>query len=122
MNSDSTSLVPLGDRPTSDQLRAELERISRKRKGNGFFRFLLILVLVLALLVAAVLLLFPAFVVYGNSMAPTLHEGDLVIAATDSSPEIGDLVAFRSGESSSSSALPAAPATALKFRMTAACW
>ena len=31
-------------------------------------------------------------------MAPALHEGDLVLAAADPYPEIGDLIAFRSGE------------------------
>ena len=100
MNPDSNSL-PSVDRPTAEQLRAELDRISgkgRKGGGRGFLRFLLILILLLAVLTAAVLLLFPAFVVYGNSMAPALHEGDLVLAAADNSPAIGDLIAFRSGE------------------------
>ena len=91
MNPDSTEMMPGGDRPTAEQLRAELDRITRKRPGRGFLRFLLILILLIAVLAAAVLLLFPAFVVYGNSMAPALHEGD-------QHPNTGDLVAFRSGE------------------------
>ena len=101
MNSDPSPLVSSADRPTAEQLRAELDRISGKGKkggGRGFLRFLLVLILLVAVLAAAVILLFPAFVVYGNSMAPALHEGDLVLAAADTSPDIGDLVAFRSGE------------------------
>ena len=98
MNPDSTEMLPGGDRPTAEQLRAELDRITPTRRGRGFLRFLLILILLIAVLAAAVLLLFPAFVVYGNSMAPALHEGDLVLAAADPHPNTGDLVAFRSGE------------------------
>ncbi len=101
------------DRPTIEQLRAELERVSggrkkrneaeeppekKPKKRHGFLRFLLILLLILALLAAAAILLFPTFVVYGNSMAPALHEGDLVLAASADYPARGDLVAFRSGE------------------------
>ena len=72
-----------------------------RRKGRGgriVLRILLILVLIAALLIAALLLLYPSYVVYGGSMAPALEEGDLVIAASDRSPAVGDLVAFRSGE------------------------
>ena len=98
MNPDSSQIAPGSDRPTAEQLRAELERITGKRRGRGFLRFLLVLLLLIAILLAAVILLFPAFVVYGNSMAPALHEGDLVLAAVDPYPEIGDLIAFRSGE------------------------
>ncbi len=144
MSRDSYKMTPCSDRPTTEQLRAELERISskshrgrradrreqrevrkdrredrreqrreqcedrreqrRERKeirrghGKGFLRFLLILILLIAILIAAVVLIFPAFVVYGNSMAPALHEGDLVLAASDPFPGIGDLIAFRSGE------------------------
>ena len=101
MNSDPSPLVSSADRPTAEQLRAELDRISGKGKkggGRGFLRFLLVLILLVAVLAAAVILLFPAFVVSGNSMAPALHERELVLAAADTSPDIGDLVAFRSGE------------------------
>ena len=83
MNPDSSQMTPGSDRPTAEQLRAELERITGKRRGRGFLRFLLVLLLLIAILAAAVILLFPAFVVYGNSMAPALHEGDLVLAAAD---------------------------------------
>lgn len=98
MNPDLRPEVTEADRPTAEQLRAELERISGKRSRHGFAYFLLVLLFLLALLVAAVVLLFPAFVVYGNSMAPALHEGDLVLAAYDGPPKTGDIVAFRSGE------------------------
>ena len=85
MNPDQ--MPPSGsDRPTIEQLRAELTRISgggsrkgpggpsgkSRKKGRGFLRFLLILLLIAALLAAAVILLFPAFVVYGSSMVPAL--------------------------------------------------
>ena len=98
MNPDLRPEVTEADRPTAEQLRAELERISGKRSRHGFAYFLLVLLFLLALLVAAVVLLFPAFVVYGNSMAPALHEGDLVLAAYDGPSKTGDIVAFRSGE------------------------
>ena len=88
----------LADRPTTEQLRAELERISNRRTGRTALRVFLILLAVLAVLAVASVFLFPAFVIYGNSMAPALQEGDLVLAAPGTLPEIGDTVAFRSGE------------------------
>ncbi|MCR5136234.1 MAG: signal peptidase I [Oscillospiraceae bacterium] len=98
-------------RPTSEQLRAELNRVSRKGGGAVFGKFLLILILLILILAVLAVILLPGFVIYGNSMAPTMDEGDVVLAwpcraeQSDSifsrlcpMPESGDIVAFHYGE------------------------
>ncbi len=98
-------------RPTADQLRAELDRVSRRRGGAVFWKILLILLLLVLIAAVLAVVFLPGFVIYGNSMAPSLIEGDVVLAwpcrsaepeQFDSKlfpmPQSGDLVAFRYGE------------------------
>ena len=90
-------------RPTSEQLRAELNRVSNKRSGFSFGRFLLILLLVVLIAAVLLIVLLPGFVIYGDSMLPTLDEGDVVLALpctlawSATIRQSGDMVAFRFG-------------------------
>ncbi len=86
-------------RPSSAQLRAELERIDRKRSGSLIGRILLLffLLLLLAAILTAVLL--PSYAIYGESMAPALIEGDLVLGWPKAGTIVtGDVVALQSGD------------------------
>ena len=85
-------------RPTTEQLRAELERMSRKRRGSVFGKILLILLLLILIAAAVGIILLPGFVIYGSSMEPSLEEGDIVISWPFTEIDNGDLVAFRYGE------------------------
>ena len=85
-------------RPSLDQLRAELDRVSRKRRGSVFGKILLVL-LILILVVAVLAVIFlPGFVIYGDSMSPSLEEGDLTLSWPYGEVRSGDLIAFRYGE------------------------
>ncbi len=85
-------------RPTAEQLRAELERLDRKRHSSVFGKVLLILVLLIMIAAALGIIFLPGFVIYGSSMAPSLEEGDIVISWPYAEIDNGDLVAFRYGE------------------------
>ena len=85
-------------RPTTEQLRAELERLDRKRHGSVFGKVLLILLLLILITAALGVIFLPGFVIYGSSMSPSLDEGDIVISWPYSEIDNGDLVAFRYGE------------------------
>ena len=85
-------------RPTTDQLRAELERLDHKKRGSVFGKILLILLLLVLIAAAVGIILLPGFVIYGNSMSPSLDEGDIVISWPYAEIDNGDLVAFRYGE------------------------
>ena len=85
-------------RPTTEQLRAELARLTRKKSGSVFGKLLLIFLLLILIAAAVGIILLPGFVIYGNSMAPSLEEGDIVISWPYAEIDNGDLVAFRYGE------------------------
>lgn len=85
-------------RPTAEQIRAELERLDRKRHGSVFGKILLILLLLILIAAALGVIFLPGFVIYGSSMEPSLEEGDIVISWPYSEIDNGDLVAFRYGE------------------------
>lgn len=81
-------------RPTSEQLKAELERISEPGGGSVVGRVLLILLVLLVIFAALVAMLLPGFVIYGDSMLPSLAEGDVVLAWPYTQPKNGDMIAF----------------------------
>ena len=85
-------------RPTTEQLRAELERLSRRRGGAVFGKILLILLLLLVICVALVIIFIPGYVIYGDSMSPSLAESDIVLAWPYSEPAVGDIIAFLENE------------------------
>lgn len=81
--------------PSTAELEAELRRV----KGRRRFRRVLFGALGALAVVAAVAVLlstrfFPVLQIYGDSMTPTLNEGDVVVAFDQGGLEQGDIVAF----------------------------
>ena len=79
------------------------EEPRRKKKKPGrtvlkVFLILLLTVLVLAIGASVYMVMQYGYVVYGTSMAPSLVEGDLVLAIPKSLPVTGDLVSFNNGD------------------------
>ena len=87
-----------GDRPTLEQVTAELER-ERYRRRFGRARistvFTLLIVAAAAVLVATVWM--PVLRICGTSMMPTLAEGEIVLSLKGAEIRQGDLVAFYLG-------------------------
>ena len=85
-------------RPTTEQLSAELDRVRYKRKYNRVLKstiYTLIVVAAISVLVATTWM--PALQIYGESMTPTLDEGDIVVSVKGSDFAAGDLIAFYMG-------------------------
>ena len=79
----------------TENLKEDLQRIRYIEKYRSTIRStvsILITVAALAILVANFLV--PAFQIYGNSMTPTLSEGEIVLALKGDDYEIGQLIAF----------------------------
>lgn len=84
--------------PSLDDLKAELHRERYKNRYRGVFLSTVgTLVVVAAIAVLVATLWMPVLQIYGNSMTPTLEEGQIVISLKDSDFEKGDLVAFYLG-------------------------
>ena len=82
-------------RPTSEQIERELERVKYKTRYSNTFKstiFALINVAAIAVLVATLLL--PVLRIYGDSMTPTLEDGQLIVSVKESDFKSGDVVAF----------------------------
>lgn len=84
--------------PAIEQLEQELHR----EKYRSRFRQVLLstvysLIVVAAVAVLVAVLLLPVLQIYGNSMTPTLTEGDIVVSVKGSDFEPGDLVSFYIG-------------------------
>lgn len=84
--------------PTSDAVEQEMQREEYKRRYKRTLLstlFTLITAAAAAILVAT--LWMPVLRIYGNSMNPTLEEGQIVISVKASDLEPGDIVAFYYG-------------------------
>lgn len=84
--------------PSVEQLRAEWNREQHNRQYFKVLRstiYALVVVAAAAVLVAVLFL--PVLQIYGNSMNPTLEEGDIVISVKGTKFESGDLVCFYLG-------------------------
>ena len=93
----SKQKVP-AERPEIAQLEAELKRERYKRRYGAVLRstvYTLIVVAAVAVLVAVLFL--PVLQIYGNSMEPTLTEGDIVVSVKGTDFEQGDLTCFYLG-------------------------
>jgi len=81
--------------PTKEQLQKELDRVRYK---GGYLKALrgtvAILIVVASVAVLAATMIFPVLRIYGDSMAPALEEGNIVVTLKGSAYERGDLVAF----------------------------
>ena len=83
------------ERPSTTQLEAELARVKYADRYRRVLRgtvCTLITVAAIAILVATLWL--PVLQIYGNSMTPTLQNGDVVFSVKTSQPKTGDIVAF----------------------------
>lgn len=81
--------------PTVEQLKAELERESYRRRYGRVFRstiYTLITVAAAAVLIATLFL--PVLRIYGSSMTPTLADGNIVVSVTSGEFKRGDIIAF----------------------------
>lgn len=86
-------------RPTTAQLEAELEREIKTGSGKSTGTAAALIYIILTVIFAAALMVFflPALKITGNSMNPTLENGDIVIAARFSDVKKGDVGVFRYG-------------------------
>ena len=87
--------TPVRDRPTAAQLEAELARTKYRARYRTVLRrtvYTLVIVAAAAVLVATLWL--PVLQIYGNSMTPTLTDGDIVVSVKQSDFQQGDVVAF----------------------------
>jgi len=81
--------------PTVEQLEEELKRVKYKRRFRDVLRstiYTLITVAAVSVLVATLWL--PVLQIYGNSMTPTLTNGEIIITAKTSDLKLGDITAF----------------------------
>lgn len=88
-----TSFV--GDEPTTRQLAHEHARAEHAyRIRRATYEVLGAIAVAAAVAVLVSTMVFPLFRVYGDSMAPTLESGDVVVAHRTNSINRGDLIAF----------------------------
>ena len=84
--------------PSVEELRKELKREQYKSRYRSVIRSTMgTLAVVAALSILIATLWMPVLQIYGNSMTPTLEEGQIVISLKDSDFQQGDLVAFYLG-------------------------
>ena len=83
------------DFPTAGQLEKELKRVQYKHRYRSTFRstfFVLVIVAAIAVLVATLWL--PILQIYGDSMSPTVSEGDIVLSVKSPNFDVGDIISF----------------------------
>lgn len=81
--------------PEVGQIEQELFREKYKKRYKRVLRnsiFTIVIVAAFSVLVATLLL--PVLQIYGNSMSPTLREGEIVISVKTRDCKVGDVVAF----------------------------
>lgn len=87
-----------GNLPEISQLRRELARVRRiKARWVNLGNLLYTLTVAAAVAVLVAILALPILRIYGNSMTPTLREGDFVMSVKGSEFQAGDLVVFYLG-------------------------
>ena len=83
------------DMPSSEQVEAELNRVKYRRRYHRVLRSTVyILVTVAAAAILAATLWLPVLQIYGNSMTPTLKDGEILYTVKSSDLKVGDIVAF----------------------------
>lgn len=81
--------------PSSAELRQELNRVRYKRRYRTVLKstlYTLITVAAVAVLIATLWL--PVLQIYGSSMTPTMHNGDIVFSLKSDDFQQGDVLAF----------------------------
>ena len=84
--------------PTAAAIQAELERLRYKERYKSTFRstvYILIVVAAVTILVATTCM--PVFRTYGDSMTPTLYEGNIVLALKGKNFTAGDVIGLYVG-------------------------
>ena len=84
--------------PSADELSKELKRVNYRSRFRKLLRstiYTLIVVSAVAVLVAV--LFMPVLRIYGNSMTPTLNEGEIVVSIKGADVKQGDVVAVYYG-------------------------
>lgn len=82
-------------RPTSEEIQAELDYISRRAVSRRrFWRVMLVLLIIMAVGVLVFLHFFPVIRVKGNDMKPLLEKGQIVIGVRDPEVDRGDIIVF----------------------------
>ena len=82
-------------RPSVAQLEAEIKRVRYRSQYASVLKstvYALVIVAAFAILVATLWL--PVLQIYGSSMNPTLHDGDILVSVKGSDFKHGDVVAF----------------------------
>lgn len=81
--------------PSTEQLEGELNRVKYKKRYYTVLRSTVFsLIVVAAISVLVVTLWLPVLQSYGNSMAPTLQDGEIFFSFKTADLEPGDIVAF----------------------------
>lgn len=84
--------------PTLEQIENERKRLQYKNRYSKTLKSTVaILVVVAALAVLVATLWMPVLRIYGNSMAPTFKDGQIVVTVKTKSFKAGDIVAFYHG-------------------------
>lgn len=81
--------------PTTLQLETEIKRVRYRKQYRSVLKstiYMLVTVAAVAVLVATLWL--PVLQIYGNSMTPTMHNGDIVFSLKSHDFAQGDVVAF----------------------------
>ena len=81
--------------PSIQQLEAELNRVKYRSRYRSVLRstiYTLVVVAAIAILVATLWL--PVLQIYGNSMTPTLQDGEIILSAKTSEFKPGEIIAF----------------------------
>ena len=81
--------------PTLEELTMELQRMDKQKyRMSLFLKMLVSLVSASCLAVLVAVLWLPVLEIYGNSMTPTLENGDIVFSIKRSAMEYQDVIAF----------------------------
>ena len=81
--------------PTIEELEAEISRVKHKQNQRNLFRNTIYVLIVVAAVTALVSVFFiSALKAYGDSMSPTLEDGEIVVALKTQKAEAGDVIAF----------------------------
>ena len=90
--------IEIKELPSVEALRQELKREQYKSRYRSVIRSTIgTLAVVAALSILIATLWMPVLQIYGNSMTPTLEEGQIVVSLKESDFQQGDLVAFYLG-------------------------
>lgn len=81
-----------------EERQGKLVEMRNKKFNKSLFRSIIyILITGTILMIIIAISVFPVFITFGNSMMPTLNQGDIVLSTDDNHYDIGDVVGFYIG-------------------------